>query len=447
VVHWEKFLEFEQTNDLFSLEEDGLPTWDMVRYLVYLDYMWDNFQEQRHKPRKLALVSSQLRRLRSLVAFLFRKPQPNLFFINSRDRLPDGRYYDRNANDFLQRMAGESHILENFENPEGKYLYPVSLFNFAYIFKRIYYLFYRLRDYSGLAEKINGELGLHWDNERINKVVGHFRGERLFYKWLFRFKRTKRVYVTFAVPKALYCAARECGVESLEFQHGIIDRGHIAYNYPAAIADQKRVYCPDVLLTFSDFWCQDTHYPVGRIVPIGNTILADVETTDKTFDPKNLVMGFISADVFGQSLAELALEYIRLHPQDHIFFKLHPNQFSRRKEYYKLFHDYPNIKVVTNEQPTERMVASCDAIVLIQSTIAYEALQAGIPVFIYKRMTYYRHDHIFNSPNVRLIDDARQIVLTGKPPQPGPRDVFFDDFDERVYRLLSEGESPTRTHR
>src|ERR1700722_8956110 len=40
VVHWEKFLEFEQTNDLFSLEEDGLPTWDMVRYLVYLDYMW-----------------------------------------------------------------------------------------------------------------------------------------------------------------------------------------------------------------------------------------------------------------------------------------------------------------------------------------------------------------------------------------------------------------------
>jgi hypothetical protein len=194
------------------------------------------------------------------------------------------------------------------------------------------------------------------------------------------------------------------------------------------------------LLTFSGFWCRDINYPVKRIIPVGNTILADLETTGKYIDPDSRVFGFISADVFGLSLADLAMEYAKLHPKDHILFKLHPNQFSQRKQYYKLFGEFPAIRVITNEQPTEKVILSCDAIVLIQSTIAYQALQAGIPVFIYKRSTYYRHSHIFSSPNVRLIDSARQIVLSDQQVLPGPNDIFFEEFDERVYLLVSKAE-------
>lgn len=441
MIHWKKFIAFEIKNDLFELEEGGLHIWDIVRFHVYLTYMWNNFQQQRQQYRKLDLVIRQLRRIISLIVFLFRRSRPNLFFINSRDRMPDGRYYDRNAHDFLQRMNGEFHILENFEDRHCNYLYPVGLFNVANLFKRVYYFFVRERDYTELSGKIISELGLNWDNKSLNKQIAYFKGERLFYKWLFRTKKIKRVYVTFDLPKALYCAARECGVDTVEFQHGIIDRGHIAYNYPTEIRDSRRIYCPNVLLTFSGFWCHDTHYPVKRIMPVGNTILADVEMGRKIFDPGARVMGFISADVFGLALAALAIEYAQLNPGDQLLFKLHPNQFSRKKEYYKLFERYPAIRVVTNEQPTEKVILSCDALVLIQSTIAYQALQAGIPVFIYKRMTYYRHDHIFDSPNVRLIDHAGQIVLNEKPAQPGPRDIFFDEFDERVYHLLSKSGS------
>lgn len=436
MIHWKEFFAFEERNKLFDLEEEGLFVWDILRFHAYLDYMWDNFQEQQQqKQRKLGFVLRQVRRLRSLAGFLFRRARPNLFFVYSRDRMPDGRFFDRNAHDFLQRIAGDSDILETFEPGGIRYVYRVSLFNLAHLFRRVYYRFYRHRDYSSLLEKINGQLGLKWENGHINRHIGFFKGERLFFRWLFRWKRTRRVYVSFHVPKALYCAAREMGVEAVEFQHGIIDRGHIAYHYPQKITPEGPVYCPDLLLTFSDFWCRDIHYPVKRIVPVGNSVLAEMVGGGKAFDPESQVLGFISADVFGLSLAALAIEYARLHPGDRILFKLHPNQFSRRKDFAGLFRDYPAIRVVTNEQPTEKVILSCDAIVLIQSTIAYQALQAGIPVFIYKRMTYYRHAHIFHSPNVRLIDHASQIVLNGKP-RPVVEDIYFEDFDERVYHYL-----------
>jgi hypothetical protein len=235
--------------------------------------------------------------------------------------------------------------------------------------------------------------------------------------------------------KGLFCAARDHHVETVEFQHGIIDKGHIGYHYPPNVHTDGRVYCPDMLLTLSDFWCRECNYPVRRIIPAGNTVFAKIELNGKPSRPATGPVVFISTNVFGITLASLAIDYINLNPGACILFKLHPNQYTERTEYLRLFHSHPNIRVVTNEQPVEELIAHCSAIVLIQSTITYQALQAGIPLFIYKRMTYYRHSHIFDRPNVKLIDNAKQIIATGKA-KTGPGDIFFEEFDETVYLLV-----------
>jgi hypothetical protein len=429
-------LEFEQKNDLFQLEEDGLYIWDILRFHVYVDYLWNAKTDRPVRKVSGWLLIQSLRRIVYLFFFLFRRSRPNLFFVHSRDRRPDGRFYDKNSIDFLQRLAGESHILETCEASGMKYAYAPALLSPASLLNRLYFRFYRHKDYSVLLEKMNTAFGLRWNNRRINRQISYFKSERLFYNWLFRAKKTKRLYATCNHPKAIFYAARENGVETIELQHGIIDRGHIAYHYPSEVKSGDRAYCPDILLTFSGFWCRDIHYPTKKIIPVGNTILADVEVTGKAIDPDSRVIGFISADVFGLTLTELAIEYARLNPSHHLLFKLHPNQYDQAREYVQKFADHPGIRVITNEQPTEKVILSCDAIVLIQSTIAYQALQAGIPVFIYKRMTYYRHAHIFSSLNVRLIDHARQIVLPQQQACPRPDDIFFEEFDERVYLLL-----------
>jgi hypothetical protein len=190
------------------------------------------------------------------------------------------------------------------------------------------------------------------------------------------------------------------------------------------------------LLTYSHFWSREVNYPVKQVLAVGNTIAAQIGHAGRPVHPGLLTIGFISADVFGVRLAELAIEYAKLNPGNQLLFKLHPNQFSRRKEYIERFRQFPGIHVITNEQPTGAMILGCDAIVLIQSTIAYEALQAGVPVFIYKRMTYYRHAHIFESPNVILFDDASEIVIKDRV-APATEEIFFEEFDESVYLLLA----------
>jgi hypothetical protein len=57
-------------------------------------------------------------------------------------------------------------------------------------------------------------------------------------------------------------------------------------------------------------------------------------------------------------------------------------------------------------------------------------------LFIYKEMTYYRHSRIFDNPNVKLIDNARQIIITGNAGFTKSK-IFFDDFNESVYHCLS----------
>jgi hypothetical protein len=430
-------LEFEQKNALFQLEEDGIYVWDILRHHVFVEYQWDNYKAQPQlKDPPFRMLILLLRRLGYLILFLFRKSRPNLFYIHSRDRRPDGRFLDRNTHDFLKRMGKESFILETFEGKGVKYSYPVSLINPTSLFNRVYGLFYKKKDYSWLVDKINADLGLQWSNDTVNRHMRYFRSERLFFRWVFRVKKIKRLYVAFNNQKSHYCAARECGIQTIEFQHGIIDRGHLDYNYPPDIDAGSRVYCPDVLLTYSAFWSREVNYPVKQVLTVGNTIAAEMGSAGRQVHPDLRTIGFISADVFGVRLADLAIEYAKLNPGSQLLFKLHPNQFSRRKEYIERFRQFPGIHVITNEQPTSEMILGCDAIVLIQSTIAYEALQAGVPVFIYKRMTYYRHAHIFDRPNVILFDDASEIVLRDRVAS-ATEEIFFEEFDETVYLLLA----------
>jgi hypothetical protein len=433
----EKFLEFESKNDLFQLEEDGIHVWDVLRHHAFVEYSWDNYKDQGPlREPALRMLRRILIRAGYLIIFLFRKGRPNLFFIHSRERRPDGRFLDRNANDLLERMGNDSFLLETFEGDGVRYAYPVDLINPASLFNRVYKLFYRNRDYSWLVEKINSELGLRWNNAIVNRYMLYFRSEVLFFKWVFRLKKIKRLYVSFHSQKSHYYAARLCGIESIEIQHGVMDYGHLDYNYPPGIVAGGKVHCPDVLLTYGAFWSREINYPVRKVLALGNSIVSRIGRTRRPEPSGPLTLLFISADVFGTRLAELAIEYVELHPGSTILFKLHPNQFSRRKEYLDRFRQYPAIRVLTNEQATSELILHCDAVVMIQSTIAYEALQAGVPVFIYKRMTYFRHRHLFDHPNVSLIDDAQEIVVREKS-SVGKEDIFFEEFDESVYLLIA----------
>lgn len=80
-------------------------------------------------------------------------------------------------------------------------------------------------------------------------------------------------------------AARLCGMVVAEYQHGVISKGHDAYNVADALAafHPFKAVLPDFLLTYGDWWSSQSNMPVQKI-SIGNPHLTE---TLKSLGPTN----------------------------------------------------------------------------------------------------------------------------------------------------------------
>lgn len=75
---------------------------------------------------------------------------------------------------------------------------------------------------------------------------------------------------------AILNAARISGVITAEYQHGGITKGHDGYNVASALANSEhfKETLPDYLLTYGDWWSQQTNMPIKKL-SIGNPHLTE----------------------------------------------------------------------------------------------------------------------------------------------------------------------------
>ncbi|MCW3482247.1 hypothetical protein OL229_22265 [Neisseriaceae bacterium JH1-16] len=135
---------------------------------------------------------------------------------------------------------------------------------------------------------------LHFVEERANRLLG-YRPEASESLWLRRFSTAqllaiplrrryyhdlfKRVQPTLILNEegcyghmAVFNAcAHERGIPVAEFQHGMISRGHDAYNFGQQLLAGNRIapWLPDALLTYGEWWGNQINAPVSKVV-IGN---------------------------------------------------------------------------------------------------------------------------------------------------------------------------------
>lgn len=71
-------------------------------------------------------------------------------------------------------------------------------------------------------------------------------------------------------------AAKLCGMVVAEYQHGVISKGHDAYNVAEALAASHsyKSVLPDYLLTYGDWWSSQSNLPLQKI-SIGNPHLTE----------------------------------------------------------------------------------------------------------------------------------------------------------------------------
>jgi hypothetical protein len=428
---WDRFLEFEQEFELFKLKDSkGTYVWDIIRFEVYINLLWDYKNRPNIKNKYGLKITLLLKTLFLFIKFLFdQKNYYSFFFLTSRNK--NGQFFiDKNAQCVIDitktsKLFFESAPISNKTLYEPSY--PTSIQS---LFRKIYKTTYKFD-----TESLINLIGQHFPNSKINsknliQLINDFYSDKYFYNWVFKSKKVQHIYITQnGIQKGLFAAANNLGIPTIEFQHGIVDSGHIAYNYPININNSEYIYFPKVILSLSDFWFNDINTP-AKILPVGNDLFSNISNNHNN----SKIFTVISADIFGLELLKFIKELYSTEFDYDCYFKLHPNQYSEVSYFENELSGIPNVKIITDEISVEQLTNISNAILSIQSTALYEALQAGVKAIIYRKSSYMRHSHIFNLPNVYLINNTMDFIEALEEPIKITNYKFFKQFNKDLFK-------------
>lgn len=442
----DKFHEMELKYKLFEHSINGVLPWDKIRHDVfYLTYK--KLCKVEVKCGFVGRRSFFLRLIKKLIYGICRFIIISTIFILrskilvlkcSREYVSDtGLYRDSIMQPVIELL--EANYFEIETNPNVKTLYH-SKFIFKHTLKK--------KDSKRLKEFINEIDTMIYDvfnveiasQEIIYTCFEQFVSEKVFYNKLFKLTKIKHVYfIQNGINKGLLKVANEKNVKLYELQHGYIGFGHPAYSYPKLSSNVQNIYLPDVFLTFGAIWNQDLNYPVKEKYVLGSNN-HKVEKLSAGAKSKLLV---ISGDIYQELLEELTKNIAMAKPSLKILFKLHPNQVSDYKRIKLNFHKYINVKVIFNEQDISSCLRDCYNILCIQSTVAYEAINAGRRVFCYQRLDYNIMSNLSGFPNLILINNLEDFLDFWSPEEdefvnnPLPYNIYTDFKPSVIHHIQS----------
>jgi hypothetical protein len=427
------FFEMEKKYSLFDIKtKDNIYVWDIMRYDIYY-HSWNIIFAKKNKKNKKSFqfyINAIFILIKSFLSLMTKKRE-NIIFTNSRNQDKNGRLFDIVSNDIITELQDNVLIVEK-KKVLNKYKYKIE-YNFVNLMKRIIPAKkLPVQTFNAINEIISENLNIHNITYKyLNNLYLQYQKEYIYYRTYFKWKRPKRIFfILNEIQKGLVAAAQSLQIPVFEMQHAAIDRTHAAYSYPNIITkNDNRVIIADYLLTFSDYWSNGFNIPT-KALTIGNNIFA--KKLNKTDIQDNSIL-FISSIIHGDYLSPIAIQYAQKHPNIEIKYKLHANEFKTEWQYKELFKNQKNISVIKNETPIDILIAKSKLVVLINSTVLYEALQMSTKVAIYKTMNYDTQFNCFKLPNVYLFDTTEELHEAYISEKQETNIVFFEQFNREVF--------------
>lgn len=441
----EKFFQMEKEFNLFSIRiNHEFPIWDIVRYRVANELLNNksSIQKQRITLGKYIAIGLKIIKHLPKVFLPFRE---NTLFLCSRNLDEEGQYFDKNAQNTINSLNKKQITIIESYTPERNYKYQDYDFilNIAFIFltKLTKKTEIKENDFNKIENAINSTFGTNSINpESIYSEFQEFYKTYAIYDNIFRRnkKRILRLFITQnGIQKGIFYAARKNRIKTYEFQHGIIDKTHLAYSYNSEIQyNRNDTICSDSLFTFSNYWNTQFYNPYQKFIPIGNDFFCNKQIHSGEHY-LTVVSSMIHEDYLSSFTKELAFKMTGLQ----IFYKLHPNQFANSENIKSFFKGCKNITIITNEMSVPILISKSFAILTIVSTAVYEALHNGINVIILKRSNYLAHEALFKNPNIYLVDKIDEIesIVNDKGNNSEVQDdVFFKPFNNELFKEILE---------
>lgn len=207
---------------------------------------------------------------------------------------------------------------------------------------------------------------------------------------------------------------RRYGIHISEPQHGWIGPSHAAYNYGRAFFEPElKQYLPDSVLTFGDFWSRGIRHP-GELVSVGKPYLEKASTAANRSQIRQEVL--VTSSIYRtEELVRLCLSLRDELPNNMtVVVRPHPSERPRAEA---LFSDLANQERMRLDLESDvyESFARSTAVIGYASTVLFEALAFGIPVFVIDSplADLYTPTAVFGqriSPDGPLGDVAEQVA-------------------------------------
>lgn len=413
----DKFMEFEEQNNLLEKEINGFRYWGYIRLAVCLELEKSVKEFSDPQPNKKSISVWKDIKIKSNIFMnawvrspLRRGKKGSVLFIsNERRMFIEGLYRPIYFEYIANRMEDPYMIIEP-QNLDGEHYKEISHNRETYYIDD---LRIKRKIYTALTKRWSYDEDVAFEIRRIIKELSRIFDVELcaeefiasvffayrIYKCTFKYfdKLLKRIKPKCIVEVVSYGevmmtlneAAKSNGVPVYELQHGAMGYNHEWYNF---LRKHTLPYTPDKILLFSQFWKDTTRF----VIPDENVIVTGFPHMDammqkfrKKKESKELNILFISAKHIGRSLSKFAIEFAtqleRRSIAYKIFYKLHPSEcIGWERDLPELYNSKMNIEVIKDAgKLIYEYFSVCDVQIGVNSAALYEGMAFGLRTYIY----------------------------------------------------------------
>jgi hypothetical protein len=430
----ERLFSIEKRVGLFADRSAGIPWWDAVRYrvneFVYAALTGTPAAAPQSHRSLHARVLGWVKRasLAAALHFRIRWFKYDVLVLRAPRQMMNDKRLDSGIDDFVALCPGRVLTINTFPHyyhlpRRGSFRRHVNVGTAL----------------DRLIDALKSEFGGSLNESALRKMIAahlaDFVSDLAVYRKLLASLRPRFIIMTQnGIEKALFMAAHEAGIRVVEGQHGLISYSHAAYSYPRDADYGDRSTFPAVFLAFSEYWVRTCFYPAGRCVPIGNDHFALAALPPPT-DAHGIM--FVSGDLYHGVLVEWVTRLASAIPERKIIYKLHPNQQHAHRAIQQELASFKNIEVIDASLSARALLPRVAHVVLIQSTVALEALQTGRRVYILPLMHYQVHKDLFELQAVTVTPSVDHLIRALDTPRDlAAPPLFFDRFNVAAAREL-----------
>jgi len=214
-----------------------------------------------------------------------------------------------------------------------------------------------------------------------------FKNDFEFYNKLIRKRKPTKIFLicSYGYKMALVAAAKQNQVETIEIQHGTVNKYHLGYSYPNhSYID----YFPDKIYFWSEYWKNCMHFPLAEEnkfvsgFPYFRNQKERFQGVSKI--PKQVLI--ISQGTIGNQLSEFIWKSRDVLKNYKVIYKLHPGEFDRWVNEYPCLNklnELDNISIIDNNNSNlYSYLAKSEFVVGVYSTAVYDALSFNCKVIL-----------------------------------------------------------------